>query len=103
MEGRALSRPYNAGAVAPCNIRDATAGVPPMTDKPSGRQHPVHQPVCERFNEPVIVFVTVCAKNKKPILANAEVHQLLRTTWDAADSWLVGRYMIMPDHLHLFC
>jgi putative transposase len=24
-------------------------------------------------------------------------------SWKAATSWLVGRYVIMPDHIHLFC
>ena len=74
-----------------------------MIDQPSGRTHPIHQPVHEHFNEPVIVFVTVCTKKKKPILASTEVHQVLRTAWAAANSWLIGRYVLMPDHLHLFC
>jgi REP element-mobilizing transposase RayT len=28
---------------------------------------------------------------------------LLRFVWLEADAWLVGRYVLMPDHLHLFC
>jgi putative transposase len=31
------------------------------------------------------------------------MHALLRDTWRAADRWLVGRYVVMPDHVHLFC
>jgi hypothetical protein len=27
----------------------------------------------------------------------------LETIWRAADAWLVGYFMLMPDHLHLFC
>jgi putative transposase len=27
----------------------------------------------------------------------------LLKAWDAADEWMVGRYVIMPDHIHLFC
>ena len=23
--------------------------------------------------------------------------------WLEADTWLVGRYVVMPDHIHLFC
>ncbi len=23
--------------------------------------------------------------------------------WSAADHWVVGRYVVMPDHIHLFC
>src|SRR5438270_6136749 len=67
------------------------------------RKHPVHLPPCEPFNAPIIVFVTVCTKNRKPVLVNADAHALLRAAWVAADSWLVGRYVIMPDHIHLFC
>jgi len=67
------------------------------------RKHPIHQPVHERFGTPVIVFVTVCAKMRKPILATEAAHQTLVAAWHAAESWLVGRYVIMPDHVHLFC
>jgi len=68
-----------------------------------GRKHPVHQPVFERHNEPIIVFVTACTKDRKPILADDLVHEHLVDSWREAKSWLVGRYVIMPDHVHLFC
>lgn len=74
-----------------------------MMDSPRGRRHPIHQPVYEGFNTPVIVFVTICTKRRKPILANAEAHEVLRTAWQRTENWLVGRYVIMPDHIHLFC
>jgi putative transposase len=32
-----------------------------------------------------------------------EIHQLILETWRKADHWLVGRYVIMPNHLHFFC
>ncbi len=68
-----------------------------------GRKHPVHRPVREQFNTPIIIFLTVCRKARKPILVNASAHQLLREVWQTQPSWLVGRYVIMPDHIHLFC
>ncbi len=68
-----------------------------------GRRRPVHQDLYEGFNKPIIVFLTVCTKGKKPVLANDEVHALLRESWVEAHSWIVGRYVLMPDHLHLFC
>ena len=74
-----------------------------MIDEPSGRKHPVHQPTYERFNTPIIVFLTVCTKRHKRMLANERVHAVLRGAWGRADSWLVGRYVIMPTHVHLFC
>ncbi|OGV88394.1 MAG: hypothetical protein A3K19_29275 [Lentisphaerae bacterium RIFOXYB12_FULL_65_16] len=56
-----------------------------------------------RHNVPVIVPVTVCTADRRELLANPMVHGALRTAWDGARKWLVGYYMIMPDHLHLFC
>jgi len=74
-----------------------------MSEIPSGRQHPIHQPVHERSNTPVIVFLTVCSKGRKRIFANPEAHRTIQVAWSVASNWLVGRYMLMPDHLHLFC
>ena len=68
-----------------------------------GRRQPARQDLREIYNRPAIVFLTVCTKSKKQILANEAVHNTLREAWKAADSWLVGRYVLMPDHLHLFC
>ena len=28
---------------------------------------------------------------------------MLLSTWEKADEWIIGRYMILPDHIHLFC
>ena len=68
-----------------------------------GRKHPIHLPAKDWYNTSTIIFLTVCAKARKPILANGSGHQLLREVWQAQPSWLVGRYVIMPDHIHLFC
>jgi len=70
---------------------------------PPGRRHPIHQPVHERHNTPILVFVTVCTKDRKAILANPEVHEVIKSAWKSAKNWVVGRYVIMPDHLHLLC
>jgi putative transposase len=68
-----------------------------------GRKHPVHQPIFEQYNTAVIMYVTVCTKNRRHVLASDAAHSVLRDAWNAADSWLVGRYVIMPDHIHFFC
>ena len=68
-----------------------------------GRKHPIHLPTLDRFNTATIIFLTVCTKDRKPILANDSGHQLLRAAWQTKPSWLVGRYIILPDHVHLFC
>ncbi len=73
------------------------------SDSPAYRKHPVHHPAIERDNQSIINFVTVCTKDRRPILANALAHQALKLAWKQADSYLVGRYVIMPDHIHFFC
>ncbi len=68
-----------------------------------GRKGPPHFSAVERFNTPIIVFLTVCTKDRKKVLANDNLHELLKKAWQTKPTWLVGRYMIMPNHLHLFC
>jgi REP element-mobilizing transposase RayT len=72
-------------------------------DHPDGRRHPVHQPIVDPVNGSIIVFVTVCSKQKKPILAEATKVEVVIESWLAAKSWLIGHYVIMPDHIHFFC
>src|SRR4029077_5412152 len=68
-----------------------------------GRRHPPHFPPFERHNTSIIVFLTVCTKQRKHVLANDATHRVLCNAWATQPSWLVGRYVIMPDHIHLFC
>jgi REP element-mobilizing transposase RayT len=65
------------------------------------RNHPAHG-VIYFSNKPTIVYVTVCTKDRRPWLATPDIHATLREVWTAADAWHVGRYVIMPDHFHLF-
>ena len=74
---------------------------PPM--EPPKRKHPAHLPNVERHNQPTIIFLTICTSQRKPALANLRMHALLKETWPKAAQWIVGRYIIMPDHIHLFC
>jgi len=73
-----------------------------MNETPE-RNSPVHMPVHESFNLSVIVFLTVCTQDHKPLLARKEIHELLRSIWSEAGYWVVGRYVLMPNHLQLFC
>jgi len=54
-------------------------------------------------DQPTIVFVTICGRKRRANLANDSVHNALVESWRAATAWLVGFYLIMPDHVHLFC
>jgi len=65
------------------------------------RKRPAHG-VSFEIGKPTIVFVTACTKGRVPWLATEECHALLRDVWQEAAVWHVGRYVVMPDHIHLF-
>ena len=50
------------------------------------------------------LFLTICTQDRRAVLANNVVHQRLRdfaATSVARYGWQMGRYVLMPDHLHL--
>lgn len=66
------------------------------------RRHPASG-VIELLGRPTIVFLTVCLHEKSKTLASESVRTELHRIWGAeAKAWLVGDYVLMPDHLHLF-
>ena len=67
------------------------------------RNTPAHPPPVERFNEPTVLYVTVCARDRVNLFANAQSHAAIVSSWNQARSWRVGHYTLMPDHIHLFC
>jgi len=50
-----------------------------------------------------IVLLTIATEKRSPWLACETAHRLLHDTWLVARAWLVGDYLLMPDHLHAFC
>jgi putative transposase len=53
-----------------------------------------------------IFFITTCTYHRNPILANNNNANILIDEWKSAykrHGWLIGRYVIMPDHVHFFC
>ena len=36
-------------------------------------------------------------------IGQESVHRMIVDIWSNATAWLVGEYLLMPDHLHLFC
>src|SRR4051794_19507332 len=53
-----------------------------------------------------IYFITTCTAQRSPLLANAQSADILVTEWREAQArhgWMIGDYMIMPDHVHFFC
>jgi putative transposase len=67
------------------------------------RKSPVHHTAVEFGNRSIVVFVTVCTKSRAPVLATQEMHRRILDAWIVAGHWLIGRYAILPDHIHLFC
>src|SRR4029077_8963744 len=52
-----------------------------------------------------IYFITTCTLGRRAILAAKEVSEILTDEWRNGRSrhgWAVGRYVIMPDPVHLF-
>ena len=70
---------------------------------PPKRGRPIHQLPMGRGNRALIIFLTVCTRDRQRVLASPEMHQALLGVWGEAQHWLVGRYVILPDHIHLFC
>lgn len=67
------------------------------------RHRPAHLPLLDVGTRSNLVFVTVCTNDRSPVLASERMHNILRETWRIATHWQVGRYVIMPNHVHLFC
>ena len=108
--GTASGRPFDEfqplhSKIAHEAARRIVHGVPP--DEPlealSSRARPLHLSARESHNRAIIQFVTVCTKDRAPLLADPKVHDLLREIWSEPTDYRVGRYVLMPDHLHLFC
>jgi putative transposase len=56
--------------------------------------------------ESALYFVTICVAGRCPVLANDRAVSVLRVEFEAAPTrygWTVGRFVVMPDHLHFFC
>jgi REP element-mobilizing transposase RayT len=71
------------------------------------RRFPKLPPRIERLvvSEP-LYFVIVCTYRRRSVLARSAVHEAFvafaRRAQGANETIAVGRYVIMPDHLHLF-
>src|SRR5437899_1596112 len=57
------------------------------------------------FSRNPIYFFTACTAERHPILACADSFTCLQNIWQKSskiDGWFVGRFVLMPDHVHLF-
>ena len=56
-------------------------------------------------SRPLVFFLTVCVAGRRPVLADPRIADILVQAWrhaTALHGWHVGRYVIMPDHVHFF-
>ena len=73
-----------------------------LSSKLPERKRPTHG-VFMSSNAPTIVFLTVCTRCRQEWLTQPEIQRSLETVWKQADGWVVGHYLLMPNHVHLFC
>ena len=60
--------------------------------------------VCLSLAGPNWLFLTVCTDKRGRWLAQPAIQRALHDIWkNTATAWLVSDYLLMPDHLHLFC
>src|SRR5215831_9393229 len=53
-----------------------------------------------------IYFITTCTLKRRAVLASQEAAEILIDEWRKAHDrhgWAIGRYVVMPDHVHFFC
>jgi putative transposase len=68
------------------------------------RRQPSDPPFVDLWNRPTIIYLTACAAWRDVnIFAWPRAHRALLQAWGQANGWRVGRYVLMPDHVHLFC
>ena len=101
-------------ALPPTDDAAATSAALPPTDGttlPSAalpqlpqRRHPSRNSVMTHIdNRAIMLYVTVVTGKRNAMLADKAVQDCIVAAWKAAADWLVGRYVIMPDHIHFFC
>src|ERR1043165_4799049 len=84
-------------------MRSGDPGFGGSSTTPLTRKKPAHFPVIESGFRSIIVFLTICTHRRRPLLADRDASKRIIDHWQAATVWIVGRYVIMPDHIHLFC
>src|SRR5207244_643283 len=89
--GEHESRPAVPSAATP----PACLGIPAVRTLPKA---------CRFFRgRPAVVFLTVRTEAHTSWLAHADALAPVTHAWSQAEGWLVGDFLLMPDHLHCFC
>jgi len=62
-------------------------------------------PHVQPFAKSPLYFFTACTEQRRPLLACESSFALITEIWRNSamhDGWLVGRFVLMPDHVHFF-
>lgn len=65
----------------------------------------MHLPHLVPFAKRPLYFFTACAAGRRPIFESRDAQRVLVEVWGTSadhDGWFVGKYVIMPDHVHFF-
>jgi putative transposase len=62
--------------------------------------HPPRIPVWLRCGQSVIYFVTLCVRDRLPVLANDEAFAAFKNAALRLSDWQILAAVLMPDHLH---
>ena len=65
------------------------------------RKGPIHV-VHECPSRPTIIFLTICTRGRDPWLDSPLVHDAFKEVSADRSVYIVGKYVIMPEHVHLF-
>jgi REP element-mobilizing transposase RayT len=58
-------------------------------------------PILLPWEKSIVYFVTICPKDRRPVLANATVFSAMKQTIAQLKRWQVLAGVVMPDHAHL--
>jgi putative transposase len=63
--------------------------------------HPPRIPVWLAPENSVVYFITLCSKDRKPVLANFAAFNAFKNAASKIKRWNVIAAILMPDHLHV--
>ena len=91
-----------------CTDRSCRAGIPMPAESAiplRGRRHLRRLDRIFSDLDGPIYFLTCCVGNREPVLADPRLVSALEETLGRSPDlygWLVGRFVVMPDHVHFF-
>lgn len=88
---------------SPAEFTIAAGDRRPYTRRVIKRRPPRLTPIFQTYDAPLF-FVTACSLHRRPFPSLPIVFDIFRAYATRAQSYdiAVGRYVVMPDHLHLF-